>query len=240
MLDLPVPSPGPPGPYGTMAWLRATVSRFSGGVAHARRRALATALLDTLDPEELRAGAASADLHNQGLCNSTLAYVPVAVLADALGITGDVVGPVRTVAAAYHPGTDAPGADDALAQVLEALPAAEPEVAAQYVALLVQACEATAALVRGGLERPLEDVLRDTPPVAATKRVAPDGSVVAVPLAGRPFGAGPRRCPGEVHARALAAGVIEGVRGEAPRGGMRGEARADAASRGAAPAELAR
>ena len=40
--------------------------------------------------------------------------------------------------------------------------------------------------MRGGLERPLEDVLRDTPPVAATKRVAPDGSVVAVPLAGRP------------------------------------------------------
>ena len=97
MLDLPVPSPAPPGPYGTMAWLRATVSRFSGGDAHARRRAIASALLDTLDPEELRAGA-----------------------------------------------------------------------------------------------------------------------VVAVPLAGRPFGAGPRRCPGEAHARALAAGVIEGARGEAP------------------------
>ena len=109
-------------------------------------------------------------------------------------------GRVRTVAAAYHPGTDAPGADDALAQLLEALPAAEREVAAQYVALLVQACEATAALVRGGLERPLEDVLRDTPPVPATKRVAPDGSVVAVPLAGRPFGAAPARCPGEAHA----------------------------------------
>ena len=77
MLDLPVPSPGPPGPYGTMAWLRATVSRFSGGVTHARRRALAdSALLDTLDPD---AAAARAPASTRGLRNSTLAYVPVAV-----------------------------------------------------------------------------------------------------------------------------------------------------------------
>ena len=59
--------------------------------------------------------------------------------------------------------------------LLAALPPAEPELAAQRVALLVQACEATAALVRGGLERPLEDVLRETPPVRATKRLSPDG-----------------------------------------------------------------
>jgi hypothetical protein len=147
------------------------------------------------------------------LCQSTLAYVPVAVLADALGFAGDVAEAVRTVAAAYHPGTDAPGADAALAQLLAALPAAGPEEAAARVALLVQACEATAALVRGGLKRPLDEVLRDTPPVPATKRVGPDGGVVVVPLDGHPFGAGPRRCPGEAHARALAAGVIEGARG---------------------------
>ena len=71
--------------------------------------------------------------------------------------------------------------------------------------------------MRGGLERPLEDVLRETPPVPATKRVAPDGEVVRVPLDGTPFGAGPRRCPGEAHARALATGVVEGARGEATR-----------------------
>ena len=143
-------------------------------------------------------------------------YLPVAVLAAATGVASAevpaAVAAVRTVAAAYHPGTDAPGADDALARLLELLPAAEPEAAAQHVALLVQACEATAALVRGALERPLEDVLRDTPPVPATKRRAPTGEVVVVPLDGHPFGAGPRACPGEAHARALAAGVVEGAR----------------------------
>jgi hypothetical protein len=124
MLDLPVPSPGPPGPYGTMAWLRATVSRFANGATHERRRALAVSLLDSLDPAQLRAGAASAGLHNPGLCNSKLAYLRGAVLADALGFTGDVVGAVRTVAAAYHPGTDAPGAEEALGRLLAALPPA--------------------------------------------------------------------------------------------------------------------
>jgi cytochrome P450 len=76
----------------------------------------------------------------------------------------------------------------------------------------VQACEATAALVRGALTRPLEEVLRDTPPVPVTRRLDPDGRVVVIDLTGHPFGAGTRKCPGEVHARALAAGVVEGAR----------------------------
>ena len=219
LLASPVPSPGPPGPFGTMAWLRATVSRFSNGDgARAPPRAGRGAARRRSTRRELRARRArERRVPQPGLCKSTLAYVPVAVLADALG--GERRrrrADVRTVAAAYHPGTDAPGADEALARCSRRCPPAEPEVAAQRVALLVQACEATAALVRGGLERPLEDVLRDTPPVPATKRLAPDGEIVVVPLDGRPFGAGPRRCPGEAHARALAAGVIEGARGEAP------------------------
>jgi hypothetical protein len=227
-----------------MAWLRATVSRFSEGSAHARRRALVEALLDTLDPDALRASVGS---HHHGLCNSTLAYLPVVVLASELGFArDDVVADVRVVAAAYHPGTDAPGADEALARLLSALPAVEPEAAAARVALLVQACEATAALVRGALERELDDVLRDTPPVTATKRVAPDGSVVAVPLHGRPFGEGRRRCPGEAHARALVAGVVEfardqarpiaGTPGAPPAGGVHGAARAAAGATGPVPA----
>jgi hypothetical protein len=145
-----------------------------------------------------------------------LPYLPVAVLAAATGVaSADVaaaVDAVRVVAAAYHPGTDAPGADAALARLLALLPAGEPEVVAQRVAVLVQACEATAALVRGALTRPLEEVLRDTPPVPATRRVGPDGEVVVIDLAGHPFGAGPRACPGEAHARALAQGVVEGAR----------------------------
>jgi len=57
MLDLPVPDPGPPGPFATMSWLRATVSRFANGETHARRRALTEARLATLDPAELAATA---------------------------------------------------------------------------------------------------------------------------------------------------------------------------------------
>jgi hypothetical protein len=241
-----VPPVDPPGPFGTLPWLRASVSRFAEGEAHARRRAIVEALLAGLDVEELREAARRA-------AHSTLAasppapaasppapalspptpalsppartlsppgaavplpYLPVAVLAEATGVR-DVpaaVAAVRVVAAAYHPGTDAPGADAALGELIALLPAGEPEVVAQHVALLVQACEATAALVRGALERPLADVLRDTPPVPATRRRSPSGEIVLVPLDGHPFGAGPRRCPGQAHALALAEGVVEGAR----------------------------
>ena len=57
----------------------------------------------------------------------------------------------------------------------------------------MQACEATAALIRG-----------ETLPVKTTKRVDPSGNTVLISLAGRPFGEGSRRCPGEHHARAFA------------------------------------
>jgi hypothetical protein len=208
-----VPPPGAPGPVGTMAWLRATVSRFASGETHTRRRAIAEAMLAELDPAALRAAAAAARQAVEGV---DLPYIPVAVLAAATGVArhdvAAAVDAVRVVAAAYHPGTDAAGADAALARLLALLPPGEPELVAQRVALLLQACEATAALVRGALDRPLEDVLRDTPPVPATRRVGPDGRVVVIDLTGHPFGAGPRACPGEPHARALAAGVVEGGR----------------------------
>ena len=192
MLDYPVPPPGPPGPFGTMAWLRATVSRFAEGETHARRRALIEARLATLDPAELRAAARAAAEES----SVPLEYVPVAVLAAATGVAGDVVDDVRIVAAAYQPGTDAAGADEALARLIERLPAGDEEAVAQHVALLVQACEATAALIRG-----------DDPPVRSTKRLDPDGNVVIVGLEGRPFGEGRRSCPGKHHALALAEGV---------------------------------
>ena len=203
-----VPSPGPAGPPGTIAWLRATVSRFAAGETHARRRALVEARLRELDPAALRAEAHEAARRG----DQPPAYLPVAVLAAATGVAArDVaaaVAAVRVVAAAYHPGTRANGADEALGRLIDLLPPGEPEAVAQHVALLVQACEATAALVRGGLERPLDEVL----PVPATRRLDPTGNLVAIPLDGRPFGAGPRTCPGREHALALAAGVVEGVR----------------------------
>lgn len=214
MFDLPVPDPGPPGPFGTMAWLRATASRFANGETHARRRGLVEARLAALDPAELaatarRAAAAPAPAtraadeaaaHGAPRAASPFAgvprpYLPVAVLADATGMADPAaaVAHTRVVAAAYHPGTDHPGADDALASLLALLPPDEPERLAQHVALLVQACEATAGLVRG-----------DNLPVKSTKRVTPDGTIIAVDLKDHPFGDGPRRCPGEAHARALA------------------------------------
>jgi hypothetical protein len=218
MLDYPVPPAGPPGPFGTMAWLRATVSRFAEGETHARRRAMIQARLAALDPAELRAAARAAAAGSRGGAAQTgeaarsggggagngvvgsgglpLEYVPVAVLAAATGVDGDVVDDVRTVAAAYQPGTDAPGADDALQRLLARLPDGDEEVLAQHVALLVQACEATAALIRG-----------DDPPVPTTKRLDPDGRVIVVSLDGRPFGEGRRACPGRAHALALAQGV---------------------------------
>ena len=53
----------------------------------------------------------------------------------------------------------------------------------------------------------------------ATRRVGPDGETVLVDLAGRPFGAGPRRCPGEAHApRARRGPRDERVRRPAPPG----------------------
>jgi hypothetical protein len=203
-LDAPVPDPGPPGEPGTMAWLRATVCRFANGETHARRRALVEAELARLDPAELRDEAARSQVSRVHLAKPDelgapdVAYVPVAVLARRLGAR-DVEAAVeatRVVAAAYQPHTSHPGADAALARLLALLPGGEEEVVAARVAILVQACEATAALVRG------EDV-----PVPVTRRVGADGDVVLVDLSDRPFGAGVHRCPGEAHARALVDGL---------------------------------
>ena len=200
LLDAPVPDPGPPGSFGTMPWLRATVSRFANGETHARRRALVEELLAAIDPADLREAARERTLDRAVRDEVDVrAYVPVAVLADALGAR-DVeaaVAATRVVAAAYHPHTSHSGADAALAQLLDLLGGGEPEVLAARVAILVQACEATAGLVRG-----------DDLPVPATRRVGPDGAIVLVGLAGRPFGAGARRCPAEAHALAL----VEGIR----------------------------
>ena len=181
LLDAPVPDPGPPGPFGTMPWLRATVSRFANGETRARRRALVEELLAGIDPADLLADARERRLRRalpgQGGSRAAgeMAYVPVAVLAARLGAT-DVeaaVAATRVVAAAYHPHTSHAGADAALALLLDLLGGGEPEVVAARVAILVQACEATAGLVRG-----------DDLPVPVTRRVGPSTSVVSWPARG--------------------------------------------------------
>jgi cytochrome P450 len=200
LLDDPaytVPDPGPPGPYGTMAWLRATVPRFCEGAAHARRRALVESLLP--EPAALR-DAARERQHVNAMREQVdaRADITVAGRASAHGASdvAEVVTATRVIAAAYHPHTSHTDADTALARLLTLLPAGDPEVVAARVCILVQACEATAALVRG------EDV-----PVPVTRRVDQDGRTVLIDLSDCPFGAGPRRCPGEAHARALVEGL---------------------------------
>ncbi|SCG51110.1 Cytochrome P450 [Micromonospora echinaurantiaca] len=258
----------PPGPPGTLAWLRGTVSRFSAPETHPGRRAAGTAMLAGLDPDELREVAArrtgetldrAAD--RLDVMAALARRVPLRVLAERLGLADPdaAVPAVTAVAAAYHPGADPATvrrADRAVAALLALTPADAPEVRANRIGLLVQAADATAGLIgaatRHVLARPadvptgdLAEVLRLDPPVRGTRRVtiAPvrlggrklasgspvllrfdaanrDPAVFADPdhlLPGRPhaaltFGAGPRGCPGERHALALATGVVDVLR----------------------------
>jgi hypothetical protein len=196
----------PPASAG-VAWLRATVARFSSGAAHERRRALSVAILDAIAPESLEAGGGR---H------------PVAVLAEAMGIDAPVVDLVRDVAQAYRPDTgDEALADAAVARLVAVLGGVFDEPTAARVGILVQACEPTVALIERARHRGVDDVLRDDPPVPVTRRQAlraatvgdvkaEAGEVVLVGLRGElAFGAGPRRCPGREHALAL----VRGARG---------------------------
>jgi hypothetical protein len=203
--------PVPPAPAG-VAWLRATVGRFSTGADHERRRALSVAILDAIPPETLRTGGPG---H------------PVTLLARAMGVGESIVDLVRDVAQAYQPGTgDEARADAAVERLVTVFGGDHDEPTAARIGVLAQACVATEVLIGRARCCPVDDVLRDHPPVAATKRQAlvaatagdvtiEAGEVVSVRLAGElAFGAGPRRCPGRAHALALVGGAL----GEPPEG----------------------
>ena len=190
-----------------VGWLRATVGRFSNGEHHARRRALSVAVLTAVPPGVLR-------------CPGSAEH-PVAVLAGAMGVEHPVVDLVRDVASAYQPGTgDEPRADAAVDRLVQLLGGTADESTAARIGVLVQACDATGTLIERARDRPIEDVLRDDPPVAATRRQAllattaggvrvAAGETVRLSLAdGLAFGAGPRACPGRAHALALAEGFL--------------------------------
>jgi hypothetical protein len=197
--------PVPPACAG-VAWLRATVGRFSTGEAYERRRALSVAILDAIPLESLRAGGR---IH------------PVAILARQIGADESAVDLVRDVAQAYQPGTgDESRADVAVDRLVAVFGGVFDEATAARIGVLVQACEATVALIERARRHPVDDVLRDRPPVPTTRRQAlvattvggvriQAGEVVEVCLVGDlAFGAGPRRCPGRAHALALVDGAL--------------------------------
>jgi hypothetical protein len=185
----------PSAPTG-VAWLRSSVARFSNGATHERRRALAVAELAAIDPDELRALAAR---RGTG---------PVEVLAEALGLPPTIADDVAVIAKSYQPHTPiTPEADQATARLARLLhsngsTSSGDESTANLIALLVQACDATKALVANTLAG------RTGPPVPKTRRIAPDGTTVEIDLTETPFGAGPHACPGRLHALALADGLV--------------------------------
>ena len=204
--------PLPDGDGRGMDRLRRSVSRFSTGRDHARRRTVVEAVLAQVDPDALRV--ATRRLAAADPAPPVVPRVPLTALARALGARepATVAALVPPVAAAYLPGSGAggPAADAAADELLDRLGAAR-------AAVLVQSCLPVAAWVRTALDRgiTLDEVLATAPPVPATTRWR-DGETVTVPLDGIPFGAGPRRCPGVVHARALAEGVLAALRPAAP------------------------
>ena len=204
--------PLPDGDGRGMDRLRRSVSRFSTGRDHARRRTVVEAVLAQVDPDALRV--ATRRLAAADPAPPVVPRVPLPALARALGARepATVAALVPPVAAAYLPGSGAggPAADAAADELLDRLGAAR-------AAVLVQSCLPVAAWVRTALDRgiTLDEVLATAPPVPATTRWR-DGETVTVPLDGIPFGAGPRRCPGVAHARALAEGVLAALRPAAP------------------------
>ncbi|MCC3773386.1 isocitrate lyase/phosphoenolpyruvate mutase family protein [Streptomyces sp. UNOB3_S3] len=231
---VPEPPAAATGPAGaSVAWLRATVARFGSGEPHRRRRALVEAELARLEPAALRQAVAAEP-------GGDIRTRVVRTLAEAMGIPEpDAVAKAVTVVSGPYFGAPADeAADEAVAWLVartapgaatdEAGDDAGMEAAANRIGLLVQACDATAALVEaaGTGDVPLARVLRENPPLRTMRRVAAHATEVAgrriaegdavvldlaaahrthpVPLA---FGAPPRVCPGRAHALALADGL---------------------------------
>lgn len=110
-----VPPAEPGGPVGGLRWLRSSVSRFSNGPEHERRRAIGQVEIDGLDPRRLRDEAArwtTRVVERPGGepfdAMALLARrVPVGVLCAGLGVAGgdpdNAVDDVPAVGAAWDP-----------------------------------------------------------------------------------------------------------------------------------------
>lgn len=178
-----------------MAWLRCSVSRFTNGQTHRRRRDLIERELAQLEPARLATAAKAATRRALANAGSEVDIIPLAravpvrVLCEAL--TGSPVDDQLSadgvaVAASYPLGSSAsPAADGALSRLVAVFGGGEDGAA--RIAILAQACDATAALISTPVVLDLE------------------GS-------GLPFGAGPRACPGKDQALAMATAVVTTIR----------------------------
>ncbi len=182
-----------------IAWLRATVARFSSGPDHTRRRARTIDLLSTIDTLTLRktAQASTSDIlapHGANpvdLMPTVARTLPTELLAAALNLPATPTA-VAAIARAYPTGAADPAADTAVQDLITG-PA--DETTAARIGLLAQTYDATAGLIgnaafimlRDGLREPAEailaETLRHTPPVRATKRVTPTGDPIEINLA---------------------------------------------------------
>ncbi|MEJ7722911.1 MAG: isocitrate lyase/phosphoenolpyruvate mutase family protein, partial [Ilumatobacteraceae bacterium] len=203
----PAPSPAALSPdrFGSTDWLRATVSRFVEGPAHARRRALVEEELSAMSPLDLRRSA-----RRRG---------PIDALALALGVHAgsvtDAVAAVAIVANGYPSSAraaDQAAADSAVATLIELVgpQAGDEERLAARISVLVQSHDATIALIDGV-----------NVPVPALHRRGPDGEHVVIDVAAcgqdLMFGGGRRPCPGREQALALVDGTADRRRADAFR-----------------------
>jgi cytochrome P450 len=165
---------------------------------------MVTALLAAIDPADIRdrATRCAIDALDAGTPATTVARtVPVAVLAAALGIDVDVTANVTLAARDYligPPPDGAPDADAAVAALVTACGGVADERTAARIAVLVQACQATAELIdsvlgafrdhdpRAPVENVVVETLRYDPPARAMRRVCTAGTTIA----GTPASAG--------------------------------------------------
>lgn len=214
---------------GSMAWLRATVARFSHGAVHARRRAYVEAELARIDVDGLRRLAAggfgeSGESSASSESGDDRARVlrALARAMDLPDLDDAAVDALCTVADNYFGGDD-PAADDAVKLLLPLMQTDDPEQAANRVGVLIQACDATATLIAAARDGSgdVHETLRSTPPVQVMRRVAlaatrigdtdiAEGELVLLEVGpvGLTFGSGPRVCPGRQLAVALAEGAL--------------------------------
>lgn len=192
LAECPVP-PAAPATTG-IAWLRASVARFSTGSAHTRRRAIATTQLSTIDIAALRESARTTTIERLtpglDLMTDIARTLPTELLAAALDLPAATPPRIAAIARAYPTGTPDPEADAAI----ELLAPDTSEETAASIALLAQAIDATAGLIGNAaflmlhhqLDDPAEaiiaETLRHASPVRATKRLAATGDPIHIDL----------------------------------------------------------